>query len=55
MREYREGGGEIELTSVLDEVRAIDGMTGYRVDGKRFDIGIPEEYRKTIMHFGLDS
>ena len=53
VREYREGGGEIELTSILDEVRVVDGMTGYRVDGKRFDIGIPEEYRKTIMHFGL--
>lgn len=52
VREYRDGGDEIELTRVLDEVRATDGMAGYVVDGKRFDIGIPEEYRKTIMNFG---
>ena len=46
------GIGEIELTSVLNEVREKDGMYAYRVDGKRFDIGIPEEYRKTLLTFG---
>lgn len=52
VRGYREGGGEIELTSVLDEVRATDGMAGYVIDGERFDIGLPEEYRKTLATFG---
>ncbi len=51
-RGYKEGNGEIELTKVLDEIRATDGMCGYLVDGDRFDIGIPEEYRKTIGVFG---
>ena len=50
-----DGSGEIELTSVLDAVRATEGMTGYLVDGKRYDIGIPEEYRKTLLAFGKQS
>ena len=52
IRNYREGNGEIELTKVLDEIRATDGMCGYLVDGDRFDVGIPEEYRKTMGLFG---
>ena len=51
-RGYKEGNGEIELTKVLDEIRATDGMCGYLVDGDRFDVGIPEEYRKTMGLFG---
>ena len=51
-RGYKEGNGEIELTKVLDEIRATDGMCGYLVDGNRYDVGIPEEYRKTIGLFG---
>ena len=47
-----DGMGEIELTTVLDEVRATEGMTGYRVNGRRYDIGVPEEYRKTLSEFG---
>jgi len=52
IRNYREGSGEIELTKVLDEIRATDGMCAYLVDGDRYDIGIPEEYKKTISIFG---
>ena len=46
------GTGEVELTNVLDEVRKSKGMMAYLVDGKRFDIGLPEEYRKTLSVFG---
>lgn len=46
------GFGEIELTSVLDKIRETDGMYAYLVDGNRYDIGIPEEYRKTMDAFG---
>ena len=53
VKTYQMGMGEIELTSVLDEVRASSGMVGYLVNGKRYDIGIPEEYRKTLTEFGL--
>lgn len=49
----RSDGSEVELTTALDEVRASDGMYAYLVDGERFDIGIPEEYRKTLAVFGL--
>lgn len=52
IRNYRDGGGEVELTSVLDEIRATEGMTAYLVDGNRFDTGIPEEYIKTLSKFG---
>lgn len=45
--------GEIELTSVLDEVRSTDGMYAYLVDGDRYDIGIPEEYRRTMREYGF--
>ena len=52
IREGRKAGSEYELTSVLREICVTDGMTGYRVDGKRYDIGIPQEYRETIGTFG---
>jgi UTP-glucose-1-phosphate uridylyltransferase len=47
-----DGNEEYELTSVLKEVCLTDGMTGYRVDGCRYDIGIPSAYRDTIARFG---
>ncbi len=43
--------GEFQLTSCLDELRKVEGFTGYLVNGRRFDIGIPEEYRQTVMDF----
>jgi UTP-glucose-1-phosphate uridylyltransferase len=50
--EYFENG-EIQLTNVLDEIRRNDGLVGYLVDGKRYDIGLPEAYRETVSRFGL--
>ncbi|TFH15153.1 MAG: GHMP kinase [Lentisphaerales bacterium] len=43
--------GEFQLTSCLDRLRQEDGFAGYVVDGKRFDIGLPESYRQTIVDF----
>ncbi len=43
--------GEFQLTSCLDELRKADGFSGYIVKGRRFDIGLPEEYRQTVIDF----
>jgi UTP--glucose-1-phosphate uridylyltransferase len=43
--------GEFQLTSCLDELRKADGFSGYVVNGHRFDIGLPEEYRQTVIGF----
>lgn len=44
--------GEIQLTSALEMVRSQSGMMGYVVDGKSFDVGIPEKYSETMMMYG---
>ena len=44
-------GGEFQLTSCLDRLRQEDGFTGYVVKGRRFDIGLPEAYRQTMIDF----
>jgi UTP--glucose-1-phosphate uridylyltransferase len=43
--------GEFQLTSCLDKVRKEEGFTGVVVKGKRFDIGIPEAYRQTVIDY----
>ena len=43
--------GEFQLTSCLDELRKAEGFSGYVVKGKRYDIGLPEEYRQTVIDF----
>ena len=43
--------GEYGLTSVLKEICHTEGMMAYRIDGKRYDIGIPEAYRVTSNTF----
>ena len=43
--------GEFQLTSCLDALRKADGFSGYVVKGRRFDIGVPEEYRQTVIDF----
>ena len=43
--------GEFQLTSCLDELRKAGGFSGYVVKGRRFDIGLPEEYRQTVIDF----
>ena len=43
--------GEIQLTSALDQVREKYGMTGYVVNGRSFDVGLPEAYYQTMQDF----
>ena len=43
--------GEFQLTSCLDRLRQEDGFMGLIIDGKRYDIGRPEEYLETLMAF----
>jgi UTP-glucose-1-phosphate uridylyltransferase/mevalonate kinase len=43
--------GEFQLTSCLDRLRLEEGFSGYMVNGRRFDIGLPEAYRETIINY----
>jgi UTP-glucose-1-phosphate uridylyltransferase/mevalonate kinase len=43
--------GEFQLTSALDRLRRQDGFMGLVIDGKRFDIGLPEYYLETLQTF----
>jgi UTP-glucose-1-phosphate uridylyltransferase/mevalonate kinase len=44
-------GGEFQLTSCLDRLRQEEGFNGLLVQGRRFDIGMPEAYRQTLIDF----
>jgi UTP--glucose-1-phosphate uridylyltransferase len=43
--------GEFQLTSCLERLRQVEGMTGYIVRGKCFDTGLPDAYLQTMMDF----
>lgn len=43
--------GEFQLTSCLDRLRREEGFGGCVVKGRRFDIGLPEAYRQTMIDF----
>ena len=43
--------GEFQLTSCLDRLREAEGMLGYVVKGRSFDIGMPDAYRQTLIDF----
>jgi UTP-glucose-1-phosphate uridylyltransferase/mevalonate kinase len=43
--------GEFQLTSVLDSLRHEHGFSGLMIDGKRFDIGHPDDYLETLRTF----
>jgi UTP-glucose-1-phosphate uridylyltransferase len=43
--------GEFQLRSCLDRLRQEDGFMGIVVQGRRFDIGLPEAYRDTVIDF----
>lgn len=53
IRENKLSKGEIQLTDALDEVRGEYGMQGYRINGRAFDIGNPQQYRETVKTFGM--
>ncbi len=44
-------GGEFQLTSALDRLRQAEGVAGFMVDGRRFDLGNPESYRQTVLDY----
>jgi hypothetical protein len=46
--------GEFQLTSALDRLRQEDGFHGLIVDGKRYDIGLPEHYLETLRTFSQE-
>ena len=46
--------GEFQLTSALDRLRQEDGFMGLIVDGRRYDIGLPEHYLDTLGTYGHD-
>ena len=43
--------GEFQLTSCLDELRKEDGFAGVVVKGRRFDVGLPDAYRQTMIDY----
>ena len=43
--------GEFQLTSALDQVREKHGLMGFVVDGTSYDIGLPDQYIKTVENF----
>jgi UTP-glucose-1-phosphate uridylyltransferase/mevalonate kinase len=43
--------GEFQLTSALDQLRQEDGFLGLMIDGKRYDIGLPDFYLETLMSY----
>ena len=52
---YRKGKielGEFQLTPALDDVIKANGGFGVVIDGKRFDMGLPEKYRLTVANYG---
>lgn len=46
--------GEIQLRDAMSEMIKQEGMYGYRVAGKRYDTGNPEDLLKTVNAFGLN-
>ncbi|HET9910448.1 MAG TPA: sugar phosphate nucleotidyltransferase [Anaerolineales bacterium] len=43
--------GEFQLTSALDRLRQEDGFLGLMIEGKRYDIGLPQYYLDTLQTF----
>ncbi len=43
--------GEFQLTSALDRLRQEHGFLGLVIDGRRFDIGRPDDYLETLQDF----
>jgi UTP-glucose-1-phosphate uridylyltransferase/mevalonate kinase len=43
--------GEFQLTSALDRLRQSEGFMGLIIEGRRYDIGLPDYYLKTLVDF----
>jgi len=46
--------GEFQLTSAIDRLRQEDGFHGLVINGKRYDIGLPDYYLDTLKTFRTD-
>ena len=46
--------GEFQLTSALDRLRQEDGFLGLIMEGRRYDIGLPQYYLETLATFSRD-
>jgi UTP-glucose-1-phosphate uridylyltransferase/mevalonate kinase len=46
--------GEFQLTSCLDQLRQEEGFSGVLIRGRRYDIGVPDGYLRTIVEFGRE-
>ncbi len=46
--------GEFQLTSALDRLRQEDGFLGLIMDGRRYDIGLPQYYLDTLVTFSKE-
>jgi len=49
--DYLRERGEFQLTSALDRLRQEDGFLGLVIEGKRYDIGLPQYYLETLQMF----
>lgn len=47
--------GEFQLTSALDRLRQEDGFLGLIMEGRRYDIGLPQSYLETLQTFARDN
>jgi UTP-glucose-1-phosphate uridylyltransferase/mevalonate kinase len=47
--------GEFQLTAALDELRKRNGFLGTMVQGRRYDIGTPEAYVRTMVEFATET
>jgi UTP-glucose-1-phosphate uridylyltransferase/mevalonate kinase len=46
--------GEFQLTSTLDRLRREEGFYGLLINGKRYDIGLPDSYLSTLQSYHID-
>ena len=46
--------GEFQLTTALDHLRQEHGFQGLMMEGKRFDIGLPQYYLETLQTYNQD-
>lgn len=47
--------GEFQLTSAIDQLRQEDGFQGLIINGRRYDIGLPDYYLETLKAFRTDN
>ena len=45
--------GEFQLRNAMETLMEREGLYAYEVHGQRYDIGIPEEFIRTVTSFGL--